>query len=110
LFSTAAGRIEPADFKSIQALADVATIGLLRRRALARSEALTEQLQGALDSRVTIERAKGPLARMRGVSVDPAFTVMRDHARRHRLRLTDLALAVVTDPASHRELTGTPSR
>src|SRR6478752_676977 len=106
--SRAAGRIEADDLKIIQALADVATIGLLQQRALAHSEILTEQLQGALNSRVTIEQAKGALARMRGISVDEAFTLMRDHSRRHHLRLTDLALAVVTDPASHPELTGWP--
>jgi GAF domain-containing protein len=110
LFSTAAGRIEPGDLKVIQALADVATIGLLQQRALAHSEILTEQLQGALNSRVTIEQAKGALARMRDVSVNEAFTLMRDHSRRQHLRLTDLALAVVTDPASHPDLTGTHRR
>jgi GAF domain-containing protein len=110
LFNTAAGRIEPGDLKVIQALADVATIGLLQQRALAHSEILTEQLQGALNSRVTIEQAKGALARMRDVSVNEAFTLMRDHSRRQHLRLTDLALAVVTDPASHPDLTGTHRR
>jgi GAF domain-containing protein len=110
LFSTAAGRIEPDDLKIIQALADVATIGLLQQRALAHSEILTEQLQGALNSRVTIEQAKGALARMRGVSVDEAFTLMRDHSRRNHLRLTDVAMAVVTDPATHPELAGTQRR
>ncbi len=63
-----------------------------------------------LNSRVTIEQAKGALARMRDVSVDEAFTLMRDHSRRQHLRLTDLALAVVTDPASHPDLTGTHRR
>ena len=110
LFSATAGRIEADDLKIIQALADVATIGLLQQRALAHSEVLTEQLQGALNSRVTIEQAKGALARMRGISVDDAFAEMRDHSRRHHLRLTDLALAVVTDPASHPELTGWSGR
>jgi GAF domain-containing protein len=110
LFSSTVGQIEADDIKIIQALADVATIGLLQQRALAHSEILTEQLQGALNSRVTIEQAKGALARMRGVSVDDAFTLMRDHSRRNHLRLTDLALAVVTDPASHPDLTGPPGR
>ena len=110
LFSATAGRIEADDLKIIQALADVATIGLLQQRALAHSEILTEQLQGALNSRVTIEQAKGALARMRGISVDEAFAEMRDHSRRQHLRLTDLALAVVTDPARHPDLTGTHRR
>jgi transcriptional regulator with GAF, ATPase, and Fis domain len=107
LFSSAVGQIEAEDIKVIQALADVATIGLLQQRALVHSEILTEQLQGALNSRVSIEQAKGALARMRGVSVDDAFTLMRDHSRRNHLRLTELALAVLTDPASQPELTGT---
>jgi GAF domain-containing protein len=110
LFSATVGRIEADDVKIIQALADVATIGLLQQRALAHSAILTEQLRGALDSRVAIEQAKGALARMRGVSVDEAFTLMRDHARRNHLRLTDLALAVVTDPGSHPDLTETQSK
>jgi GAF domain-containing protein len=106
LFSATAGRIDSADVKIIQALADVATIGLLQQRALAHSEILTEQLQGALNSRITIEQAKGALARMRDTSVDEAFNLMRDYSRRRHLRLTDVALAVLTDPGSHPELTG----
>jgi hypothetical protein len=31
---------------------------------------------------------------------------MRQYARRHHHRLTDIAHAIVTDPASHPELTG----
>ena len=110
LFMTRVGQVDADDIKVIQSLADVATIGLLQQRALAHSELLTEQLQAALNSRVTIEQAKGALSRMRNVSVDDAFTLMRDHSRRNHLRLTDLALAVVTDPESHPELTRPPGR
>lgn len=106
LFSTSEGRMDADDGKVIQALADVATIGLLQQRAIAQGEILTEQLQVALRSRVTIEQAKGALARMRGVSVEEAFTIMRTHARRNHLRLTDVALAVIHDPASQSALTG----
>ncbi len=106
LFSTSEGRIDANDGKVIQALADVATIGLLQQRAIAHGEILTEQLQVALRSRVTIEQAKGALARMRGVSVDEAFTLMRTHARQNHLKLTDLALTVVHDPSIQPTLTG----
>ena len=106
LFSTTKGRIDPNDGRVIQSLADVATIGLLQQRAIAHGEVLTEQLQVALRSRVSIEQAKGALARMRTVSVDEAFTLMRTYARQNHLRLTDLALAVIHEPSSHTSLTG----
>jgi len=106
LFNTELGRLEPADMRIIQALADVATIGLLQERALRNSEILTEQLQSALNSRIVIEQAKGALARMHGIGVDAAFVLMRDYSRRRNHRLSDVAHAVVTDPRAHRDLTG----
>ncbi|MFC7485309.1 ANTAR domain-containing protein [Knoellia sp. CPCC 206453] len=106
LFSTATGRLGPADMRIIQALADVATIGLLQERALRNSEILSEQLQGALNSRIVIEQAKGALARMHGIDVDSAFVLMRDYSRRRNHRLSDVAHAVIADPKSHRGLTG----
>lgn len=88
----------------VQALADVATIGLLQERAIRRGEELTEQLQGALNSRIVIEQAKGVVAQAQGVSVDEAFTRIRAFARNHNRRLTDLAQVIVTDLASLPEL------
>ena len=68
------GRIDANDGRVIQALADVATIGLLQQRAIVHGEILTEQLQIALRSRVAIEQAKGTGAhawRFRGRGVRP---------------------------------------
>jgi len=59
LFSTDIGHLQPTDVRIIQCLADIATIGLLQERIARNAEILTEQLQNALDSRVTIEQAKG---------------------------------------------------
>jgi GAF domain-containing protein len=78
-----------------QALADVATIGLLQQRAIHRRDVLTEQLQTALNSRVLIEQAKGVLAERLHVDVADAFTLLRNGARSHNRRLSDLAQAIV---------------
>lgn len=89
--------IEPADAKIVQALADVATIAILQERAIASAEILTEQLQGALNSRIVIEQAKGVIARDQGVEVEEAFVALRHHARTHHVRLVALAHEVVED-------------
>lgn len=96
----AGGEFEPADVPVMQALADVATIGLMQERAIRRSEALAEQLQGALTSRIVVEQAKGVLAQLHGIGVDEAFRRIRAYARDNNRRLTDVARLIVTDLAA----------
>ncbi|MFW5470300.1 ANTAR domain-containing protein [Knoellia sp. CPCC 206435] len=105
LFGSGTGDLEPTDVRILQGLADIATIGLLQERSISNAEILTEQLKRALTSRITIEQAKGILSRTHGIDVDAAFELMRLYARRHRHRISDVARAVVTDPAEHPELT-----
>ena len=100
------GGFDDGDVQIIQALADVAAIGLLQERAISRAEVLTEQLQGALNSRIVIEQAKGAVAQARGISVDEAFTIIRGYARHTNRRLGDIAHALVTDPAALAVVTG----
>ncbi|MER7442317.1 GAF and ANTAR domain-containing protein [Micromonospora avicenniae] len=90
LFDTRPGVLEEGAVRLGQALADVATIGLLHHRDI-----LTAQLQTALDSRVLIEQAKGVLAERLQVDVGEAFALLRDGARRHNRLLSDLARAIV---------------
>ena len=96
LFRAAAGPFDPAELRVGQALADVATIGLLHERNVRRSETVAEQLQGALNSRVVIEQAKGKLAERRSIEMDQAFILLRDYARNSNQRLTDVARNFVT--------------
>ena len=91
LFCSSPGALSQADVRTGQALADVATIGILAQRTLYQAELLSTQLQQALNSRVTIEQAKGVLAERRGISLDEAFEILRAHARGNNLRLSDLA-------------------
>jgi GAF domain-containing protein len=95
---TRGGDFTDSDVPVMQALTDVAAIGLLQERMIREGEVLTEQLQGALNSRIAIEQAKGAVAQAAGVTVDDAFTAIRRHARDHNRKLTDLAHAITTEP------------
>lgn len=95
LFEVDAGAVDEGKLRIAQALADVCTIGLLQQRAIHRRETLAEQLQTALNSRVTIEQAKGVLAERFQLEIGEAFTALRQYARRHNRRLSDVAQAVV---------------
>jgi transcriptional regulator with GAF, ATPase, and Fis domain len=86
---------EPADLLAAQALADVATIGLLQQRATEEQRILSVQLQRALDSRVVVEQAKGVLAAGTGLDVDGAFAALRRYARNRNERLSEVARALV---------------
>ena len=105
LFGTDAGHMAPADVRVVQALADVATIGLLQERAIRDSGVLTEQLQRALNSRIVIEQAKGMLAQIHGGTTDQAFERLRAYGRSHGAPLSAVAEAVLRDPGSVAELT-----
>ena len=91
LFSTSRLHFEPEEVRVVQSLADVATIAILQQRSIARAEALTEQLQGALNSRVVIEQAKGAVAQRDGISPEEAFVKLRGRARSERRRLLEVA-------------------
>jgi GAF domain-containing protein len=104
-FGPEAHRLDPERIRVVQALADLATIGILQERAIRHGELLAEQLQHALNSRVTIEQAKGALAHIRSIDTDAAFNLMRNHARQNHKRLVDIALAVLEDPTGIPELT-----
>ena len=95
LFRTEVGAMSTSDISVGQALADVATVGILHQRTLTSSHLISQQLQGALNSRVIIEQAKGVLAERGSIDMDRAFVLLRAHARRTQQRLADVARAVV---------------
>ena len=54
-----------------------------------------QDLEGAFARRATIERAKGILMERHSVDALGAFELLRDHARKRRQKLVDIADAVV---------------
>lgn len=102
LFHRQPGALSEADLALAQALADVATIGILSERAISRGAIVNDQLQKALNSRVVIEQAKGIISERCGVGMDVAFGRLRGYARDTNQRVSDLARRVVDgdlDPA-----------
>lgn len=77
-----------------QALADIATIAILSHRSMRRGEELAEQLQTALNGRITIEQAKGVIAERGKLGMDAAFALLRRHARSSNQALSEVARAV----------------
>lgn len=104
LFCSRPGPLGDAAVRTGQALADVATIGILAQRGVHQAELINIQLKQALDSRVIIEQAKGVLAERLHLTVDEAFALLRRRARDHNLRLTDLARDIVNDSNAATEL------
>jgi GAF domain-containing protein len=102
LFHREPGPLPEADLSLGQALADVATIGILQERAIRQGEVVNEQLQTALNNRVVIEQAKGVLAERADLPMDVAFDRLRRYARSSSRRLSDVARELVLrnlDPA-----------
>jgi transcriptional regulator with GAF, ATPase, and Fis domain len=99
LFRGERGMMTDSDLLVAQALADVATIGILHQRVLTRGALVNSQLQTALNSRVLIEQAKGVLAERQGLDMDQAFVQLRTMARSNNRHLSDTARAVIENPS-----------
>jgi len=104
LFTRASRLLDDDDLAVGQAMADIATIGLLQERVGRQKDVLAEQLQMALNSRVLIEQAKGVLAERSRITPAEAFVVMRSYARRQNRTLTSVAAAVVDHTLQSAEL------
>jgi GAF domain-containing protein len=95
LFSIHPGELAPADIAVAQALADVATIGILQERTIRSSSIVAKHLQHALTSRILIEQAKGVLAATAGMTMNEAFAALRAYSRNGNLTLATVAGGVI---------------
>jgi hypothetical protein len=74
-----------------QALADVATIGILQQRVAADKALVTRHLESTLTNRLIVEQAKGVLAEVGSMPMDATFRRLRDFARGHSIPVAEIA-------------------
>jgi AmiR/NasT family two-component response regulator len=85
------GYVQPVTGEKLQGAIEVA----IRRHAdVARLNEEVDQLEGALDRRAVIERAKGILMERHSLDDRAAFEMLRTHARSNNRRLIEIAQAV----------------
>jgi len=63
------------------------------------AQSLSECLGDALDDQVVIDQAKGVVSEQTGLDMEQCFSVLRDHAANHHVRLVDVAHDVVHGPS-----------
>jgi transcriptional regulator with GAF, ATPase, and Fis domain len=88
-----------------KALTDMAAIRLRQERALRELRTQCGRLQHALDSRISIEQAKGVVAVQAAVSVGEAFELIRHYARSTSQKLADITEDLVTGRKTAADLT-----
>ena len=110
LFGTARNEVSPRDAALAQALADVATIGILQERLIREGNVVAEQLHNALDSRIIIEQAKGIVAHSLSVDMPDAFSVLRSYARNNNLTIRSVAEQVSNRTLTAQSMVGATPR
>jgi GAF domain-containing protein len=107
LFSSDPRALGDDDIQVVQAMADIATIGILQERSIRDAHAFSTQLELALESRVVIEQAKGIVSERSHESVDEAFDQIRSFARAHNRLLSETARQIIDGSLDAQELGAT---
>jgi GAF domain-containing protein len=95
LFSVGPYPMDASDVVVARGFADLATISLLQHSAVADTQHVNEQLSQALSSRIVIEQAKGVISERARIDLSEAFSRLRNYARRHSLRLAEVAQSAI---------------
>lgn len=95
LYSWEPGALTEPQLSAARTFAHVATAYLVHAHDLEQRDLFTRDLQKALTSRVVVEQAKGYVAARTGISTTEAFDLIRGRARGARIKVHDLAEAIV---------------
>lgn len=104
IFDAPGHRLREDDQAILQALASVATIGLLQEKTPRQREIMAEQLQATLNEQIAVEQVKGVVAEQLGVEIVDAFTLLHDHAQHTRLGLGRVASLVLAGEITPEQL------
>lgn len=110
LFHAEDHELDASDVLLGQAMADIATIGILQARTLAQAAVVAEQLQEGLEGRISIEQARGTLAERAGIDLDEALSWLRRYSRRNNRGLTSVASAFLSGDLAAEDLMQGPAR
>jgi transcriptional regulator with GAF, ATPase, and Fis domain len=95
LFHAHAPLLSHEDLHLGQALADLATIGILQERMIHREQNLPDEVQAAFEHRALIDRATAALIARDAIDPDTAFTELRRYARNRNRPLAHVAADVL---------------
>ena len=84
------------DLQGAQSLADAATLSLLRADPTDDAVLVAQRLHRAIETRNSIEQAKGMMSQRRGIPIDQAFEVLQALAAGHHLSLGEVAHLITT--------------
>jgi GAF domain-containing protein len=109
IFDTTGKHLTTEELRVSQALADIATIGILHEEAIQEGRKLSEQLQHALDSRVVVEQAKAVLYERHSLDMGAAYEQLRGYARRSNLKVADVARRLLAGELPSEDVISSPS-
>lgn len=101
LFGAQSHTLNDGDLALLQSITDMAATTIDQTHRLQQTRALVSQLQGALDSRVIVEQAKGILAAQKQTDVSRAFNEIRSIARREQRPVRSVASEIVSSVSNH---------
>ena len=96
LFRTHSGAASDQDVTAATALADLTTIAMVQAQAVDGAHEVIDQLQMALDTRVSIEQAKGIVAERSNLDVQLAFERIRSYARSSNASLSEVSRRIIS--------------
>lgn len=103
-FDVEESRLDIDTVAVMEAMAGVATIGLIQERTPRQRELMAQQLQRALRLRVEVEQAKGMVAELVDTDVGRAFDLLAGYSRRTGTPLGAVTSAVLERRLGPREL------